>query len=244
MKLKPLRKRSAATAARITVRAARPWWMLALPWLFAGALGAGVAVWAYDRGARLAGFDRSSASADAIRLEAEASGLRKERDELAANLAAATSDLAIERAAQERLLGQVKTLEAENVRLKQDLAFFDRILPQGAGQGVAIRSFQVERDVGGERLHYRVLVSQPAKVARDFVGQVQFVLNGVHNGRGTQITIPERFDPDDRTFALSFRMFQRVEGVLDVPAGVSVRSVQLRILENGTLRTQQTTSVG
>ena len=108
-----------------------------------------------------------------------------------------------------------------------------------------MRSFQIESEQAGDRarLRYRVLLSQGAKAAKDFVGQIQFVLNGLRDGAATQVTLPEAAAANDRAYALSFRMFQRLEGVIDVPEGVSVRNVQLRVLENGAVRAQQAASV-
>ena len=49
----------------------------------------------------------------------------------------------IERAAHKQLAAQVKALEAENARLKEDLAFFDSLLPAGTGsEGISIRRLE------------------------------------------------------------------------------------------------------
>ncbi len=239
------RKHVPTPLPRVYVRDARPRWtglVLALVFLVL----AGVCVaWAYDRGGRNAGYNRSASHDEIGRLEGEISALRHERDTLNTAVNAASSDLSVERAAEERLVAQVKALEGENAKLKEDLAFFDRILPPSQAQGVSIRSFQIDAETAGDhtRLRYRILVSQGAKAAKDFVGQVQFVINGLQDGHGTQVAIPADGAAADRNYALSFRMFQRLEGVIDAPAEVSVRSVQLRVLENGAVRAQQVASV-
>lgn len=240
-----VRKRQPTPQRRVIIREVGPRWMLGVSAVVIAMLVAASTWWAYDAGGRNAGFNRTSARDDLARLEGEVADLRKERDALTTSVNAAASDLSVERAAEERLIAQVKTLETENARLKQDLAFFDRILPPSTAQGVSIRSFQIEREAGaeGERLRYRVLLSQGAKATKDFVGQVQFTLIAVQDGHSTQLTIPGENDANNRAFALSFRMFQRVEGVLEVPPGVSARSVQVRVLENGSMRAQQTASV-
>jgi hypothetical protein len=239
------RKHAPTPLPRVYVRDARPrWtgWGLALAFLVV----AGVCVaWAYDRGGRNAGYNRSTSQDEIGRLEGELSSLRHERDALNTAVNAASSDLSVERAAEQHLIEQVKTLEGENAKLKEDLAFFDRILPPSQAQGVSIRSFQIEADTVGDhtRLRYRILVSQGAKASKDFVGQVQFVINGLQDGHATQVAIPADGAAAERNYGLSFRMFQRLEGVIDAPAGVSVRSVQLRVLENGAVRAQQVASV-
>lgn len=239
------RKHVPTPLPRVYVRDARPrWagWVLALIFLVVAGL---CVAWAYDRGGRSAGYNRSTTREEIGRLEGEISSVRRERDALSTAVNAASSDLSVERAAEERLIAQVKALEGENAKLKEDLAFFDRILPPTQAQGVSIRSFQIESDSAGDhvRLRYRILVSQGAKASKDFVGQVQFVINGLQDGHAAQVAIPADGAVSDRNYALSFRMFQRLEGVIDAPADVSVRSVQLRVLENGAVRAQQVASV-
>jgi hypothetical protein len=51
------------------------------------------------------------------------------------------------------------------------------------------------------------------------------------------ITFPKA-DASDK-YKLGFRHYQRVDGVLAVPDGATVKSVQVKILEKGAVRTQQ-----
>jgi len=45
--------------------------------------------------------------------------------------------------------------------------------------------------------------------------------------------IPDSAEAGSPSFKLNFKYFRRVEGTFRVPAGARVRTVQARILENG-----------
>lgn len=244
MKLRFLRRRWSIAAPQMTVRSQRPWWVRAIGIVIAAVLIALLARWTFALGSRFAGLDRGEVAAEIARLTAEIADLRAEREALQTGLNSANSHLTIERAAQDKLLMQIKSLEGENDKLRQDLAFFERILPAATGSGVSIRSFQIERESGDSvRLRYRVLVGQSAKAASDFSGEAQLTLVGVREGRNVSVPVTAELLRDPRSLVLSFRLFQRVEGVIEVPSGMRVRSVQVRVLDRGEVRAQQTALV-
>jgi hypothetical protein len=159
--------------------------------------------------------------------------------------------LAIERATLEKLMAQVKALEVENTRLREDLAFFERMVPAPANHGVSIRSFSLQREPGGTGVRYRLLVGQGGKPVRDFSGNVQLVVTGVQEGRTVTLTLPDESAAvrlgaaagsvlnNPQAFVLSFRTFQRLEGTIPLPPDWVLKSVQAKVLENGTVRAQQ-----
>jgi hypothetical protein len=52
-------------------------------------------------------------------------------------------------------------------------------------------------------------------------------------GRDATIIIPDSTETSASAFKLNFKYFRRVEGTFRVPAGARVRTIQARILENG-----------
>lgn len=263
MPLRRFRRRRSVSVARMTVSRHVPWparvalpVLLLLLGLSAGALAM--------RWVMLA--ERSDAQQLQARLEDEherAEGLEAERDRLAAIVNAADGELKVEKTAAERLGAQVADMERENARLQADLAYLERLLPAAAGEGdVAIRGLQVEIEApdGGmgvesapargdgappveRRLRYRALLTQSGRADRPFVGTLQLVLTTTAAGRPGSFSWPESGDAAARERAkVTFRRFQRVEGSLELPADVTIRSVQLRVLEAGAVRAQQTAS--
>jgi len=88
-----------------------------------------LAAWMYDAGRRFAGFDRSELQNEFARLRESMARLESEAAMLRSIANASESRLKIEQTAQTQLASQVKALEDENNRLKEDLAFFENLVP-------------------------------------------------------------------------------------------------------------------
>src|SRR5258707_5817302 len=232
---KQFRKRFGISAPKMTVQTHVAWYWRWLGMLVFLSLSLAVAAWMYDAGRRFAGFDRGELQSDLAstrdsmaRLEAEAARLRS-----IAN--ASESRLKIEQTAQVQLAAQVKVLEDENNRLKEDLAFFENLVPsERRGDKVSIHRFKVERDVLPGEFRYRLLVLQGGRLDREFHGSLQLVVEMQQEGRDATIVIPESAEAGNTSFKLNFKYFRRVEGTFQVPAGARVRTVQALILEKGT----------
>lgn len=208
------------------VRSHLPW---PLRWAVAAvALGfsAAIALWAFEFGKDIAGLDRD-AKEELSRLRAEASDLRSEREKAQSVANTAESLLKTERAAQERLANQLRQIEAENLALKADLGFFERLLPaSGAGEGLAVRSFHVEPLAAGQ-MRYQVLVMLNGKPAQGFSGRYDLTLSGTLDGKPWTMTLP------GGPKTLELKQYVRLEGRLDHPPQAVVKTVQFRAMEPG-----------
>lgn len=232
------KKRSVVPAAHMTIKRRLPWSLrTALAAVFV-ALIAAIAFWAYNSGRDLSGFNPAAAKEQLATLTQQVHRLTAERDDLRAAANAVESTMSIERAAQQQLAVQLKTLTAENTKLKQDLAFFESMLPTGSEpQDVAIQQLQAELSAPGN-LHYRLLVRQGVR-DRSFSGTLQLVLTVQRAGVSSVLLFPEPSTTGADQYKLEFKYYQRVEGTVTVPDGVIVKSVQARVLEKGKLRVQQ-----
>ncbi|MBI3231249.1 MAG: hypothetical protein HYZ45_14120, partial [Burkholderiales bacterium] len=122
------------------------------------ALGGALALWIFDRGRDLTGFNPKASQSQLQTYKEQIEKLTQERDKLATAANAAESTLNIERAAQKQLVQQAKTLETDNLRLKEDLAFFESLLPADTGtRGISIRRVMAEMTAPNQ-LRYRLLV--------------------------------------------------------------------------------------
>jgi cell division protein FtsB len=260
MRFKLLRRRFGINAQRMTVRSHLPWplrWaLMALVLGLSGAL----ALWAFEFGKGIAGLD-SGSKEELAKLRAEVKKLTDERENVTSSANTAESRLKTERAAQAALATQVQTLEAENSKLKDDVRFFERLIPSNAGQAdLAIRALQLEpvlaraapsaasvpaaspasaasAQTAGVR--YRMLVIQTGKNAPEFTGRFELVLAGLQNGKPWSQNVPEPVNATAVNYRLSFKSYQRVEGELPLPANTVVKSIQARVLDkNGTRATQ------
>jgi hypothetical protein len=138
--------------------------------------------------------------------------------------------------------------------LREDLDFFERMVPASANSGISIRSFSLQRD-SATSIRYRLLVSHGARAGREFSGNVQLVVSALQEGRPVTFNLPDHqpgknpglavsaAPPDPKAFVLAFRTFQRMEGTIPLPPDWVLKSVQAKVLENGILRAQQSASL-
>jgi hypothetical protein len=231
--LKQFRQSFGISAPRMTVQTHVAWYWRWLGMLVFLSLALALGAWMYDAGRRFAGFDRSELQNEVTRLRESMSRLESEAARLRAIANASESRLKIEQTAQSQLASQVKTLEDENNSLKEDLAFFENVVPpERRGEKVSIQRFKVERDVLPGEFRFRLLVLQGGKLDREFHGSLQLVVEMQQDGRDATMVIPDSSDAS-ATYKLNFKYFRRIEGTFRVPAGAKVRTIQARILENG-----------
>lgn len=234
-------RRWSISAPRMTIKNHLPWPLRAVFIAIVVGLGGAMAMWAYDLGRSFTGFKPAVTSAQLVEVQEQLKQVSAERDKFQTTVNAAESQLNIEQSLQAQLSRQIKTLEAENTKLKEDLSFFESLLPTDTGaQGITIRRLKIEM-VEPTQLRYRLLIMQGGKVAHDFIGNYQLVVTLMQGGKSAIMTLPKSDELEK--FKLSFKHYQRIEGMFTVPEGAIVKSVQIKILEKGTLRAQQSANL-
>lgn len=231
-----MRRRLSVSAPRMIVRSHLPWplrWaVVALTLGFSAAL----AMWAFEFGKDIAGLDRN-ASAELARLRVEVARLQAEREQTMSIANTADSLLKAERVAQERLAQQLKDIESENLALKADLGFFERLLPAGAQSGVTIRALKAETPSAG-RVRFQLLVMQPGKAPREFNGRYEVTLVGTMNDKPWTSSPPEGSKP------LQMKQSFRIEGTLDHPPEAVVQALQVKVVDaGGAVKATQTAKI-
>jgi hypothetical protein len=232
MRFRLLRRRLTISAPRMAVRSAMPW-----PLRWAGAaivLGfcAAIALWAFEFGKDIAGLD-TGAKEELLRLRIDMAKLREERDKAQSIFNTSASLITAEKATQERLTAQVKALESENRALRDDLGFFEKLMPASGAEGVTIRGLQAEVVGGGSQLKWQVLVIQPVKNAPEFRGKLEISIAGTLNGKSWMMELPEGAQP------LRFSQYRRVEGMVDLPPQAVVKNVSAKLVEGTATRAVQ-----
>jgi hypothetical protein len=214
----------------MAVRSAMPW-----PLRWAGAaivLGfcGAIALWAFEFGKSIAGLD-TGAKQELLQLRGDVVKLREERDKVQSVFNTSASILTAEKAARDQLATQIKALEAENRALRDDLGFFEKLIPTSA-EGVAIRAMQAEV-LAGTQLKWQLLVIQPVKNAPEFRGKLEMSLSGTLNGKPWMMELPGGPQP------LQFRQYRRVEGMVDLPPQAVVKNVSAKVVEGTATRAVQ-----
>jgi hypothetical protein len=236
MRWKLLRRRLSISAPSMIVRSHLPW---PLRWALAALVlgfSAAIAMWAFEFGKNIAGLD-TDAKAELARLRIEVDQLQAEREHAQSVANTADSLLRTEKASQDRLVQQLKQAEAENLALKADLGFFERLLPAGAAAGLGIRGLQAEAAAPG-RMRVQLLVMQPGKAPAEFRGRYEVTLLGTLNDK------PWSYVPPEGNQGLRMKQYLRVETTLGYPASAVVQSLQLRVLDaSGAVKAVQSVKV-
>lgn len=238
MRLRLLLRRLTVSAPRMAVRSALPWpfrWVvLAIVFGFCAAIG----LWAFEFGKVIAGLDggtkgelqQTRSELEAMR--AELANLKAERDK--AQLIANTADtlLTSDKVAHERLAAQNKLLEAENRSLRDDLGFFERLIPTAGVGGIAIRGLQAELRNGHE-MKWQVLVIQALKNPPEFNGRLELIFTGVLNGKPWTATLPGGAQ------SIKLKQYGRIEGVFELPPEAVIKGVTAKILDGSVTKAVQ-----
>ena len=247
--LRKFRKRFGITAPRVAVRTEVPWYLRWLGYAIVLGVAGAIAFWTYDAGRRFAGFDQDQVEQKLAEAKTELASARSELKRLRAIANAAGSQLAIERTAQERLAQQIRTLEQQDGKLREDLAVFERMLtsdPRGA-PALAIYRFEVTPDVLPGEFRYRMLLlTSGVQRDRQFKGRLELVVSMTQDGKSAIMKFPQQTNASASDFQLQFKYFRRVEGTFRVAPNAKVESVQVRVFEGSSdqARATQTVNLG
>ena len=238
MRFRLLRRRLTISAPRMAVRSALPWpfrWAVAAIVLgFCAAIG----LWAFEFGKDIAGLDKGSKEelvrlkTDLAEAQTELVRIKEERDHAQSIANTAGTLVTTEKTSFERVQSQVKQLEAENRALRDDLGFFEKLIPAGATDGVAIRGLQADIQ-DAATLKWQVLVIQSGRNAPEFNGQLTMEFAGIANGKPWSAKLGAGPVP------IKLRQYGRLEGDFEIPAQVTIRSVTARVLDGTTVKATQ-----
>ncbi len=193
---------------------------------------AAVAMWAFEFGTGIAGVDTGDKE-ELILLRQEIASLREDRDKAQSIANTSGSLLTAEKAVREKMMSQIRQLESDNRSLRDDLGFFEKLLPAGSAEVASIRSLQAEV-LSETQLKWQVLVIQAVKGAPNFNGKLDLTVHGTQAGKPWVMTLPG--GPQ----TLQFKQYHRVEGVLDLPPQAVVQTVTAKVIEGTAIRSSQT----
>jgi uncharacterized membrane-anchored protein YhcB (DUF1043 family) len=231
-----IQQRFGIAAPRVAVYSHTPWYWRWLWLVVLLAISAVAAKWVYDAGRRFAGFDQSEVESELAKTKADLATAQAELERLRAIANAAENRLSIERTAQQKLAQQIRTLEQDNAKVREDLATFESMISSDARSGntLAIYRFKVEPDVlPGEYRYHLLLVTPRARREREFTGRLELVVTLMDRGQNAMISFPEPGDAGASEFRLAFKYFRRLEGIFRVNPKAKVENVQVRVYETG-----------
>lgn len=235
MRFKLLRRRLTVSAPRMAIRSAMPWpfrWaIVAIVLGFCAAIG----LWAFEFGKDIAGLEKGSKE-EVQRLRTELTDVRAElakakldRDHAQSIANTADTLVTAEKASHESLLAQLKQLESDNRSLRDDLGFFEKLIPSAGVDGLAIRSLQADF-LSSNKLKWQVLVIQSGKNPTEFNGRLEIWFTGFLNGKPWTAMVSG--EPP----AIKVKQYGRMDGVFEVPAQVVVKGMSAKVMDGAVVK--------
>lgn len=232
MKFRLLWRRLTISAPRMAISTALPWplrcALIAVVLGFSGA----IALWAFQFGVNIAGLDKG-ARTQLEQLQGEVDKLLDERDRALAAANTAGSLQLVDSATQEKLKAQIKQLESANRALREDLGFFEKLMPAERGESLAIRGLQL-KPVSATQYKWQVLVIRPEKNVGNFSGKLDITLAGQLDGKPWSMALPGGAQ------TLQLIQYGRLDGLVNVPAHAVVQTITCKVFEGNTLRATRT----
>ena len=238
MRFKLLRRRLTISAPRMSVRSAMPWpfrWaIVAIVLGFCAAIG----LWAFEFGKDIAGLEKGSKEEmQRLRIEltearAELVKVKQEREHAQSIANTADTLVTAEKASHESLLAQLKQLEGDNRTLRDDLGFFEKLIPAAGADGLAIRSLQADM-LGNGKLKWQVLVIQSGKNPPEFNGRLEVSFSGLLNGKPWTTAL------SGDTPAIKVKQYGRMDGEFEVPAQVVVKGMSAKVMDGTVVKATQ-----
>ncbi len=241
-------RRLSISAPSLSISTKTPFW-LKLAIAFVGlAFATAAGVWIYEQGSSLAGFNKDSVQKELTRLRAENATLLEDRERLTKSSITSESGLIIEKATAKQIAAQSKALETENAKLKEDLRFFESLLPATGGTDtISVRNLRGQIDLLNNQLIVRLLVMQGGKHVDNFVGTVQLTASGLVDGKPAAWVYPAAGAAIGANGKLDFSRYQRVELTIPLASGAaktaSLKNLQVKVLQGAVVKAQATGTV-
>ena len=244
---KRLRQRFGISAPKLAIRTHVAWYWRVSALLVVLAIALVLGVWSFDTGRRVGGVASQESSREIQALRDHVMELDAELTKLRSLVGVGESSLQIERATQRQLSRQARFLEVENAELKEDLAFFEGLVPASDSSdevGVRIDKLRVVPGSTAGEYRYRMLViNNGGRQAKDLKGVLQLVVRVGRDGKDAMINLPSASEQNPQRYSFEVRRFHRLEGRFVVPEGAVVKEVEARVLQDGVVRARQSVAL-
>jgi len=178
-------------------------------------------------------------SEDAVAYEARITEL----ENILAQGDGALTNLQISYSARQQLAEELRDLADRYAALDEDLSYALRLVPVGGPEGgVRLERFTVRADaLSAQAFRFSVLVGyESGRRPQEFSGVLQFVLTVSRNGQLTQVNWPKPEQVSESEYQQGYqvntRHWVRKTGTLEVLPGDVLKKIEVRLMQDNTLR--------
>ena len=222
-----------ATDFVVKVKSRKPWRrgvtvVLLSLCLIAGAWGL------FDYGRYRGGYDSNRAGEKLSQLHLQLDQLEANNQRLQRRAAMLQQGSKVDQYAYKQVSDSLKGLQDEIYELKEEVAFYRTILEPGeTTKGLRIQSLRVQRDGQHNQYHYKLVLTQVLTKARPVHGNVHVTIYGQQGAGQSTLTLSDVTADKDNEIHFRFKYFQKLQGVISLPAGFTPTRVALRVVPGG-----------
>jgi hypothetical protein len=169
--------------------------------------------------------------------------INEELTELRRSNAAFESELSMREGSQASLTQHAEALEQENVQLKEELIYLQKLVADATREaGAKIQDVRLE-PLANHTYRYRILLVQGGNPKNDFEGTVKLLAaagKSLPNSASRMVpleAVPGKNNADTPNLAVplpvKFKYYQRLEGVFRVPEDVKVQEFTVEVFKKG-----------
>lgn len=186
--------------------------------------------WAlFDYGRARAGFDARAARDVHDELVTRIAALEEDNKRLSGQNAVLEQAREVDRRAYEEVDHSLAGLQDELSELKQEAAFYRRLVNVSDTKGLQIESMKLQRDAGTGEYRFHLILTQYTSPPSLVQGEVKISVEGLKNGAQTELSPRELMRGDKSDLTFRFRHFQEFTGSLVLPDGFVPLRLILRI---------------
>lgn len=217
---------------RLKVKHHNPW--KTRVFILLGLLALGVGGWSlFDYGRYQAGYDSAEYDLEQLRLVALVDDLQGDIEQLREQKAQLERAAQIERQAYNELDTNLKTLQAEILELKEELAFYRGIVsPKDASRGLRLQRFYLEPN-GLRSYRYIVVLTQVLQNESLARGRVKLFIEGLQGNQSKTLDLAALSENSVKELDYRFKYFQSLEGDVVLPKGFKPMRATAQILPGG-----------
>jgi hypothetical protein len=121
----------------------------------------------------------------------------------------------------------------ENIRLQEDLNFFQNLTAANSKEGeLVIHRLSVEHDKIPGEYRVRMLLVQGGQRVKEFTGGYQLIATLVKSGGKSARVFPSE-ESGHEQFSLNFKYYQRLDQIVRVAADMQLNSIEVRLFDQG-----------
>jgi len=181
-----------------------------------------------------AGYHNNMLATEHAKLLKHMAALQKSNEALRGKNAELTQSVVIDKEAYTDVDSSLRRLQNEILELNQQIAFYRGIVsPVKTATGLNITRFQMSKVGDNHGYHFKLVLTQVKPNNPLIRGFAKILIDGVKDGKPTQLDISSLSGSTKLQLKLSFKYFQTLEGDIVLPKGFAPSSVSVDLQLKG-----------